>query len=78
MGIIAKILPYIQIILAVVLVGLILLQQSDADLGGAFGGTDTLNAPAHTRRGFERFTFVSTILIGILFAAASLVALVAR
>ncbi len=78
MGIIAKILPYIQIVLAVVLVALILLQQSDADLGGAFGGTDTLSSPAHTRRGFERFIFISTIVIGILFAATSLCALVVR
>ena len=78
MGHITGILPYIQIILAVIIIALVLLQQSDADLGGAFGGTDTLSSPAHTRRGFERFTFISTIIAGILFAAASLVALIAR
>ena len=78
MGIIAKMLPYTQIVLAVALIALILLQKSDADLGGAFGGTDTLSAPAHTRRGFERFTFVTTIVISVLFVAASLCALVVR
>ena len=32
--------PWIQTILSVVLIGLILLQRSGAELGGAFGGGD--------------------------------------
>ena len=35
---IAGALPYIQVVLAVLLMGCILLQQTGASLGGAFGG----------------------------------------
>ncbi len=66
----AAILPYIQIILAVLTVSLVLLQQSDADLGGAFGGSDLGGGITHTRRGAERVLFYATIVTGILFAAA--------
>jgi hypothetical protein len=41
---IANVLPYIQIGLSIILIGLVLLQQSDADLGGTFGGSDNLSA----------------------------------
>jgi protein translocase SecG subunit len=37
---ITEVLPYVQIILSVLLVLGILLQQSEAGLGGAFGGGD--------------------------------------
>lgn len=78
MRIITESIPYIQIALSIILIALVLLQQSEADLGGAFGGSESLNTPAYTRRGFERFVFNSTILIGILFAISSLVAIVVR
>ncbi len=68
--------PYIQIILAVAVVLLVLLQQSDADLGGAFGGSDLAGAPTHTRRGMERALFYLTIVVGILFALSVLGGLV--
>lgn len=77
MGSIIHILPYIQIGLSVILVALVLLQQSDADLGGTFGGSDNLSS-TRTRRGLEKNIFVATIVVGILFAASSLVALIAR
>jgi protein translocase SecG subunit len=73
-----QILPYIQIALSVILIALVLLQQSEADLGSAFGGGDSLNTPSHTRRGFERVIFISTIVVAVLFAASSLVALLVR
>jgi protein translocase SecG subunit len=69
-------LPYIQIVLSALLITVVLLQQSDADVGGAFGGADGMNAAAHTRRGFERVIFNLTILIGILFAISAFIALV--
>jgi preprotein translocase subunit SecG len=72
---VAKILPYIQILLAVVIITLVLLQQSDADLGGAFGGSDNINAPARTRRGLERTLFNSTIFIAVLFVASTVIGL---
>ena len=78
MRILAASIPYIEIVLSVILIGLVLLQQSDADLGGAFGGADGMNSAAHTRRGFERILFNTTILIGILFAVSSLVAILIR
>jgi preprotein translocase subunit SecG len=77
MGSIAQILPYIQIGLSIILIALVLLQQSDADLGGTFGGSDNISA-AHTRRGMEKTIFNATILVGILFAVSSVLALIAR
>ncbi len=67
------IIPYVQIALAAITVVLVLLQQSDADLGGAFGGSDLASAPAHTRRGAERVLFYLTIVGGALFALSVLI-----
>lgn len=68
------VLPYIQIILSVLLVAVILLQQTGASLGGAFGG-DNFSAGYHSRRGSEKYLFWAAIVIGILFAATAFVAL---
>ncbi len=65
-----KALPYIEIALSVLLIVSILLQQSGASLGGAFGGGDS-DVAFHTRRGSEKFLFIATIVIGILFAVAT-------
>ena len=72
----ASVLPYVQIGLSALLVAAILLQQSAAGMGGAFG--DNFAAGFHTRRGFEKTLFHATIILGILFAASALVALVLR
>ncbi len=74
MTIIATVLPYIQIILSIILVGAILLQQSGAGVGGALGGGDG-GGLYHTRRGFEKFLFVTTIIVGILFALSAFIAI---
>ena len=63
-----QILPYIQIILSILLVIFVLLQPTDADAGGSFGGGAV--STWHTRRGGERFIFVGTIVIAILFVAS--------
>ena len=68
------ILPYIQVILAIVLILCILLQQTGASLGGAFGG-DNFSAAYHTRRGTEKSLFYATIIVGTLFTLSALVAL---
>ena len=68
------ILPYIQVILAIVLILCILLQQTGASLGGAFGG-DNFSAAYHTRRGTEKYLFYATIIVGTLFTLSALVAL---
>lgn len=69
-------LPYIQIILAVLLVTVVLLQQNEAGLGAGFGGGDSFSSTKYTRRGFERYLFNATIVIAILFTVTSLLALV--
>ena len=73
MMIIAKILPYIQIILSITLIGAILMQQSDAGVGGVLGGGDG-GGLYHTRRGFEKFLFVMSITVAILLTLSSLLA----
>jgi protein translocase SecG subunit len=75
---IAQILPYIQIVLAVIVVALVLLQQSDADVGGAFGGSDLMSSTKHTRRGIEKVLYTSTIVVGVLFLVATVAGLVIR
>lgn len=69
------ILPYIQIVLSVVLITCILLQQTGASLGGAFGG-DNFSAAYHTRRGSEKVLFYASIIVGTLFAISCVVALI--
>lgn len=71
----AGVLPYIQIVLSVLLIICILLQQTGASMGGAFGG-DNFSAAYHTRRGSEKFLFYATIVLGVLFALSSFVALI--
>jgi preprotein translocase subunit SecG len=63
--------PYIQIVLSVLLIGGILLQQSEAGLGSAFGGGDSFSSGYHTKRGSEKMLFIATIVIAVLFAATS-------
>ena len=71
-------LPYIQIILAILLVAFVLIQQSDASSGGAFGGNDNWNAGYHTRRGAEKVIFNTTLILGVLFALVSLLAVIVK
>ncbi|MBI4121188.1 MAG: preprotein translocase subunit SecG [Parcubacteria group bacterium] len=66
-------LPWVQIVLSVLLVAAVLLQQTGASLGGAFGGAD--QGGYHTRRGAERVFFFATIVLGILFAVTAFIAL---
>ena len=71
---VAAILPYVQIGISVLMVAAILLQQTSAGMGGAMGG-DNFSAAYHTRRGAEKMLFIATIILGVLFAATSFVAL---
>lgn len=67
-------LPVIQIVLAVLLTVSVLLQKSEAGAGGAFGGGDSVST-WRTRRGFDKFLFLFTIVISILFVASTIVTL---
>jgi protein translocase SecG subunit len=71
---IAGVLPYIQIVLSVLLIIFVMLQQTGASLGGAFGG-DNFSAAYHTRRGTEKWLFWATIVTGVLFAVSAFVSL---
>lgn len=64
-------LPYIQIVLAVILGALILVQHSEGSLGAAFGG-GSMDAATRTRRGPELWIFRGTIIIACLFVASTL------
>lgn len=77
MELVAQILPYAQIILSVILVVSILLQQSGANAGGALGGGDTATFHS-TRRGFEKFLFILSIVCAILFVLSALAAIVLK
>lgn len=69
-----SILSIIQIVLGALLIAAILMQQSEAGLGAAFGGSGDAGFK-HTRRGVEKIIFNGTIIIAILFALSSIVAL---
>lgn len=71
-------LPYIEIVLSILLIIAILVQRSQAGVGGSFGGNDNFAAGFHTRRGFEQKLFYFTIIISILFAISSLFIIVIR
>lgn len=58
----------IQSILAVLLIASILIQRRGSGIGGAFGGDSSAYS---TRRGAEKFIFISTIVLAILFFAVS-------
>lgn len=74
MDFLVAILPWVQIALSVLLVVTIILQQTGAGVGGAFGGSDgSIN---YTRRGFEKVLFRSSIILAILFALSTFASLV--
>ncbi|MEK7134753.1 MAG: preprotein translocase subunit SecG [Patescibacteria group bacterium] len=71
----SSILPYAQVALSFLLIVVILLQQTGAGVGGAFGGADSMSG-FHTRRGAEKALFYATIVIAILFALSAFAVLV--
>lgn len=70
-----SIISIFQIFVSVVLIISVLLQQRGSSLGSSFGGTGT---SYHTRRGFEKILFNSTIIFGILFVASTIATLVIK
>lgn len=60
-------LPWVILAVAILIIVSTLLQHSDASLGSAFGGSSD-SSLHRTRRGFEKFIFIFTIILGIIFA----------
>lgn len=58
-----------QITVAVLLILAVLLQQRGTGLGSAFGGESNV---FRSRRGPEKFLFISTIVLAILFGAIAI------
>lgn len=53
-----------QIVLAVALIGAVLLQSKGEELGGVFGGAQSIY---QTRRGVDRLLFTITVFLSIAF-----------
>jgi protein translocase SecG subunit len=70
-----SLLPSAQILVSILLIAVILMQPSTAGVGGAMGGSDGMQA-FRTKRGFEKFLFVATIVLGIIFTALGVIAIV--
>lgn len=68
-----KILAIAEIASAVLLTVTILLQAKGAGLGAVFGGEGNVY---RTKRGAERVLFISTIVLGVIFAAAAATTLI--
>lgn len=66
-------LQVVQIIIAIVIIALVLLQAKGSGLGGIFGGDGGI---ARTRRGVEKSLFQITIGLAIVFFIISLFAVI--
>ncbi len=64
-----KLLNIIQIIIAILLVTVILLQNRGSGLSGIFGGSGNVY---RTKRGIEKNLFIATIILAILFFLISM------
>ncbi len=68
------ILPWIQIVLSLLLITAILLQQSEAGLGSAFGGSNP-SSNFHTKRGLEKTLFLGSVVLAVLFLLVAILQL---
>ena len=69
----AYILHLIQIISSIVLIVLVLIQRTQGDTGSSFGDNTSF---LQTRRGAERFLFVLTVIVAVVFVGSSLLVIV--
>ncbi|MFH1243976.1 MAG: preprotein translocase subunit SecG [bacterium] len=61
--------PLLQIITALVLITVIILQSKGSGLGAGFGG----NSNYHTKRGVEKSLFYLTLGVSLLFIALAII-----
>lgn len=69
-------LPYAEIVVAIILAMSILLQQKGGGMGSVFGGGEATFY--RTKRGLERGLFISTIILGIVFVGLAILSLALR
>jgi protein translocase SecG subunit len=67
-----KIISIAEIIISIILIISILLQNRGAGLSGTFGGSF---GGYHTKRGFEKFLFVFSIILSFLFIVLAIASL---
>lgn len=67
-----KVLTIVQMVSAVLLIIVILLQQKGAGLGGLFGGTDDVY---RSKRGIEKVLLKATIVLSVIFLGTGIVIL---
>ena len=70
------IIQIVQTVSAILLILAILIQRSEASLGGAFGGGDTAETAVAKRRGSEKILFVGTIVLAVIFVVSVAIPLV--
>ena len=70
-----QIITIVQIILSILLIASILLQQRGTGSSAIMGGS---SASYYTNRGFEKILYVSSIVLAILFIAASIISIIAQ
>ena len=63
------ILQFLNILVMVVLIIVIALQNKSSGLSNVFGGAGNI---VQTRRGFEKWLFYATIVLGIIFLAINI------
>lgn len=66
-----SVLTTLQVIVAVLLIAGILMQRTGAGIEGALGGGSSMESVRSTRRGFDKFVFQATIILGVAFAVLS-------
>lgn len=67
--------PFIQLIIAILLIVVIILQTRGTQAGIAFGGS---GESYRSKKGIERILFYATVVLAVLFASISILSLVTR
>ena len=65
----SNILKFLDIVLMVILIIVVALQNKSSGLSTVFGGAGNVVA---TRRGFEKWLFYATIILGVIFVALNI------
>lgn len=72
---IKNIISFVQLIIAVILIALVLLQERGSGMGEAIGGASQ-GGFTNQRRGVEKYIFMGTVIGLVLFVATSLALLI--